>query len=37
MKEQSRLPPVTLDGSIRHAAERGDLGEREAAEEVQVH
>src|SRR5215207_4313854 len=37
MEQQPGLPPVALHGTLGDLAERGDLGEREAAEEVEVH
>ena len=36
MQQQARLGPVALNGALRHLPHRGDLAEREAAEELEV-
>ena len=36
MQQETGLLPLALDGAFGHAPHRGDLGEREAAEELQV-
>jgi hypothetical protein len=37
MQQQPGLAPVPLHGALGHSAQLGQLAEREAAEEVEVH